>query len=386
MKAMSRCLMAWLRSFWQQPAQPELEPVEPEKVKAPALVKSRRKRGELQASLSGLLDNLEKTFVSLSRATDGGSCTVQSLRKGLKLLGPYVPVSPTYTSDTRIIITPETKFPALMLCALNFGDDSDGEWMYPDFIYARKVQSLPWMVERLRGTPYECGGAWRTSRNKLWWVGFFVVVDQNTGQVTACHELQNEIVRVRPGVEYVRRVWAVSACSDSTLASDGQRDAVLASNFAGMFRFWQEKDSMWTVGVRRKNERVTFCVPDNDAKTYFRDRDKTALTSAGKRRPIIHFVRSHERKLVDDKVTQVREHIRGLRTFDWQGFMCAITAPKWHRWNTSAFELSSVDPDDYKPRTKIIDAAHIGGWLADAEDSQTPPRFSENLKRENGRC
>jgi hypothetical protein len=355
------------------PEVPEVPAAEAASVRPTAATRRRKSRAR---TLGGLLDSLDTTFASLTRTASPGSFTNAELRTGLRNLGPYVPLNGReLLAGVRLEITDATKFSTLMFVARNMGEHNNEEWLYPDFVYASRLKKLPWDVQPLPGISYECGLAVRASAKKLWWVGFYVTIDPITGAVSACHQLLQDRVTIKNG-EYTRKRWGVSPYAAAEWGkNDDERNEALANIFANLFRFWHEKDSMWSVSVRKGGKRVTFCVPQDETKTYFSDRDKTALTSAGKRRPIMHFVNEHQRVVDDGKLATVRSHIRGLRRFDWKGYECAITAPQFHRFNSLSFDLAPrlmEDMDEEDRAQKLITADRLGRIIADAEDSQRP--------------
>lgn len=294
-------------------------------------------------------------------------------------MGPHVPVrvgreTGIDAMEPRVSIKPETRFSALIFVAYNDGRNNNTDWVYPDFAYASRLKKLPWHAEPLPGIAYECGLAFRFSSGHLFWMGFYITINPETGIVRACHELIHEPIEVPKRGSYTRKKWAVSPfASEAWGKNEDERNDALARIFANAFRFWQEKDSMWSVGVRRDGRRVTFCVQPTDTKRYFKDRDKQALTSSGKRRPIIHFVNEHDREVEPGKTVKVKEHIRGLRQFYWKGYECAVTAPQFHRWTSQAFDVAPEFEEDVAEVPKdFITMDRMGAILADMEDAQQP--------------
>ena len=113
-----------------------------------------------------------------------------------------------------------------------------------------------------------------------------------------------------------------------------------------MFNWWVDRDLRWNVSVHKGQDRVTFGVEQENTKTYFANREKMVLASDGKAKRIIHYVREHER-VTPTKVTMVKEHIRGIREFNWNGYHCVVTAPKFHLTRlASEFEMEGEDEDD----------------------------------------
>jgi len=82
------------------------------------------------------------------------------------------------------------------------------------------------------------------------------------------------------------------------------------------------------IRARRNGCTAAFGIELPRAKYFFRDRDKhTALAADGRRKRIFHSVVAHKRELATGRVTDVKSHYRGLRSFDWQGHAIRIVFP-----------------------------------------------------------
>ena len=84
---------------------------------------------------------------------------------------------------------------------------------------------------------------------------------------------------------------------------------------------------------------------------FFADRDKSSVTINGKRRPIFHIVRTHERR-VGDASTFVRSHFRGERRFTWSGYGVNITMPGKHHTDLLDFDIGAHVFDEEEPLPK----------------------------------
>jgi hypothetical protein len=87
------------------------------------------------------------------------------------------------------------------------------------------------------------------------------------------------------------------------------------------------------------------------AKRFFKDREKTtAIARDGKRKRIFHAVRAHDRRLPIGRVTDVKAHYRGIRTFDWNGYQIHIVFPN----NTKVFDMNIglKYPDEVTPKER----------------------------------
>lgn len=362
------------------------------------LVLPKRQRNHIKATLGELLDGIDKTFKALTIGTSGDSCTHHETRIGLRRLGPTVipeswlnippAADPNWTGGEWMpIVNPvlsevnKIDFPSLIFIAVNEGDLTDDHWLYPDFLYATRLDRRPSYTGAVGDVIYETGAAYRTTTKRLSWQSFHVGIDKKTGVVTAGRELYRQYVPIdkHGGHGYMRTQWDVPLRS-TEWGGDSHQLHRLAYMFARAFQFWRAKAAFWSVSVRKDGRRCTFAIHPKQTAVYFRDRGRTALTAGGKLRPIIHHVREHPRVLASGRETTVREHIRGLRTFNWRGYLCAVTAPKFHIWSADQFVLPGM-PEEVRHKDKdYLSIKELGGDLAYMEDMQNVPTHLQKDK------
>lgn len=80
---------------------------------------------------------------------------------------------------------------------------------------------------------------------------------------------------------------------------------------------WFQRDIGWQVEMSKGRRKLTFGIPNNEARRWFRRR-LTATTTDGRRKRILHEVISHYRK-TKNGTTTVKPHLRGEREFWWNG-------------------------------------------------------------------
>lgn len=336
-----------------------------------------KKRERPSESLGALLESIDRTFAGVSCRAWNSSFTSAETLKALKNLGPYVPLfrlgrgryyrdDPHITIKHALLPANVQDYPSLIFVSpgMEAAKSVKDGMVSPDMLYAIKMKDLPWQVEKGRGVLYEAGAAYKTG-GKYFWLGFFVSIDRDTGLVSVLRQVCDRPVDV--GVyRYTQRVLAPSQYANDIVGGD------LTVLFTACFSFWSERDSLWTIAVKNGNQRATFCVHPKDAKSYFRDREKTVLTSSGKRRPIIHLVSEHTREIADDRKVVVKEHIRGERRFDWRGHSISVTSPL-HTWRADTFNVSALGQELDEPiPSGMVTIDQVGAMLAEMEDSQNP--------------
>ena len=339
-----------------------------------------RRNNYIKHHIGELLNGIEETFKSLTRGTHGHSSIHPETRVGLKRMGPIVIPKSWFGPDNGdwhpvidpVIENPKQRWPALIFTAINEGGLSNDHGYWPDFLYALKINRKPFYLKAIGDIIYEAGLAYRINNTTLWWISFHVGINERTGVVKCARELVDLQIPVnnRARDHYNLHAWMVPH-GDRHYGPERYQLIRLAHIFYETFVFWQCKSQFWSIGVRHDGRRCTFAVHPKNTSVYFRDRKRTALTAAGKLRPIIHHVRAHPRILPTGRETTVREHIRGLRLFNWKGYECAVTAPDFHKWVTDDFTLpgedvSLLDGDSH------LSLAQLGRALAEAEDQQDP--------------
>ena len=342
---------------------PEIEVVQP------VIAAPRKKREKSnRKNMADLLESLSETFKHLDFDIDGVSFErmLKSEVIGLKKCSPLV-VEKSFFYDVgkeKTTVNPKLGLPTYFVVAVNRGSDNDKkDTLEPDFAFGMRVRKPPWNVTRLTGQVYLFGMAWRVN-GKHMWLGFWLSV-RDDGTIQVAHELHNVNVPVS-GSSYTKRTWEPSSWHGPS------QDRVLAitSCFCDTLSTYQTRKDKWNVGVSNGKRRLVFLIEQPDAKHYFKNRRKT-VTVNGKTKPIIHFVRAHTQQH-GDKIVEIPEHIRGLREFDWNEYHCTITAPKFHTFLSSDFELAAdfVDEDVVSSdKSRWLEIGDLADKMNDLEDN-----------------
>lgn len=321
-----------------------------------------------KGTIGELLDSLDVTFKQIAQADDRASWTDKSLRDGLRAMGPLVPLYGLARAISWDRVE-ATVFPSLIFSAVA-REDQPGDTAYPQFLYAHKVRKFAGgSAEPFAGERYEGGVCFTLEykNERLFWANFGVTIDRESGRIGIVKQRQAIYHRLPRG-GYHRVEWAAAAGLVS--------DEALQTWTAFAFNTWAARENNWRVSVRKGGRRATFCIPDNEAKRFFGDRDREATGKDGRLRPIIHFVRSHARVTAHGETT-VKEHIRGLREFNWNGYHCAVLAPRFHLVDADAMQVASHDEVDLAGKWGMA-PDKLGEFLADSEDAQAlaRPRYT----------
>lgn len=362
----------WIPWFKGSESTAELEPHKAKQTKAR---KPRKKKKKLTwNSFKYLKGYLDSVFSDLEKHDyfdkRGVSLNVSKhVVKSLRSLGPYMMA---YSDTGAISLTrEESENPVYMQCdkrttpALAFigypddrdeaterlrKDNNNKDATLPRFVYASLLNKREYIphVEMMRRTEviYEVGVAiyednppkWlRKAKDKLVWVAFLYALDTATGKTRTLRHWETE--------------WT-GKHSRKILKGPSEKEFPIFrhSALAEILNQWATRDMHWQVLAVKGKKRVTFCIDDNHAKDYFKDR---YIQDGLRRKPIFHWVKSHYRD-TGKKVVTVKTHTRGKQVFKWGEYDIAIRQPGKDSFMMSDFDLEPIDEAHADKNTEYI--------------------------------
>ena len=371
MKEMLQKLKDFLFSLFKQ--QPPIK-AEEQKVEQPKeQPKPKRKYNKQRSRDFGeLLDNLELTFDSLKLPRITGSWLDKDSIIGLKKLGAHVP-NPweakfsKRTSDITIDVT--KPLPAIMCISVPNENDDEDDRARLKIMYAIKQKKLPWNVAYKAGTPYIYGAAYEF-HGEMFWFHMYITISKKTGHINPCEELRqvDNVIRANGRqTYYTTKRWTPPAFLQDDLQSTKVLENTHLNMFRAMHEWWSGRDERWNVVVKKNGERVTFGINDKDTAYYFKNRDKV-VSENGVTKRIVHYVREHNR-VRDGKETTIKEHIRGLREFNWNGYQCNVVSPRLENKTAATFDVPGDDIEENQE--KMVYLSKVGKMLADFEERRS---------------
>jgi hypothetical protein len=105
---------------------------------------------------------------------------------------------------------------------------------------------------------------------------------------------------------------------------DGQPRMAWALGFA--LHYWADRKFLWNVQCLEHKAKASFGVYSSQIKSLFYARENP-LTSSGRRRPILHWVSSHRRRIKEGHEVDIGKHLRGISEFEMDGTLFKITRP-----------------------------------------------------------
>jgi hypothetical protein len=350
-------------------------------------VKRRRKRKEKNDddwTMSALLDRLDEEYGRFMLKQHRASGLHNRDRKALLRIGPFViPYNQGLfpNEDDSDSVYPKLigmAPPNQIFIGWHYKENllpvkenkSEDNTAYPIHFFA--FRDAPGPVCGLQKTPgvrYRVGIGFAFEDHQELNAETFVTVDFKTGVVHVPRMVSKKPVYLPGGGKYMQTVSEVCNSAYISAKPDKAEKAARAIMVAGLW-LWAKRDGYYQVSTRKGKGRATFGIHPGEQVKFFKDRDKTAIATDGKRKRIVHCVREHERVTAEGKTTTVKEHLRGIRRFVWKGYAIAVTVPKFHLTEYT-FSASPVDEKDFVPGRKYLKSKQLARKLANAEDYST---------------
>lgn len=163
------------------------------------------------------------------------------------------------------------------------------------------------------------------------------------------------------------RNWSLVALKWFSKQFKASPKAVAQMFFEEMAYGFEMASASLRITARRDGVNAVFGIDMLRTPHFFSDRDASALTASGRRRPIFHIVRTHAHR--GTRTGYRRSHFRGLRHFEWNGYHVSISMPGKHHSPIAdaTFGALLYDDDEQMPKGTTEYAAglrQIGKRLA----------------------
>lgn len=90
--------------------------------------------------------------------------------------------------------------------------------------------------------------------------------------------------------------------------------------------FYQDRKYLWNVSANEGIAKATFGVYPEQIKSLFYSREMP-MTETGRKRPILHWVAAHQRRIKNGIEVDIEKHLRGTNEFVYNGTKFTITQP-----------------------------------------------------------
>ena len=352
----------------------------PKQEKAKLVKKSHTQVQPDMKTFSALLNGLEDSFHSLKIPTISGSWLAKKDVNAIKKLGVYIPTKEGIVWHKNPTIPPVTSLPMIASALTVHSSNDIAGHFSPRFSFCIKAAKLPSGVEPIKGVPYQFGMCFYINETesgkgmppKTFWMWCWIVV-KSDGAIHIPQELRmltNRIKHKARGVHgsstVYNRQWMLPSLAIAEHGRDQDaHEQLMACTFEQLIIWWTKRKEQWSVGVRKNGNRATFSIEKEQTASYFADRD-TVVNVDGKPKKIIHFVRQHTRS----NGSEVKEHVRGLREFDWKGYQCTVTAPNLNGAIVTDAPLDPVELDKNESMDGYLTNLEAASILANAEDAK----------------
>jgi hypothetical protein len=106
-----------------------------------------------------------------------------------------------------------------------------------------------------------------------------------------------------------------------------EEEETITGNVAVTIQLWEDRKYLWNVKtIDADSATVTVGVYPEQIKSLFYSRN-LPISDSGRRRPILHWVQSHRRRMKEGIDVDIEKHLRGTESFEMGGSVFTITNP-----------------------------------------------------------
>ena len=115
-----------------------------------------------------------------------------------------------------------------------------------------------------------------------------------------------------------------NSCQDSEESKRSESIETVDSHV--VIQNWNDRKTLWNVTANEGIAKATFGVYQDQIKSLFYSREMP-MTETGRKRPILHWVAAHNRRIKSGIDVDIEKHLRGTNEFVYQGTKFIITNP-----------------------------------------------------------
>lgn len=201
------------------------------------------------------------------------------------------------------------------------GDDSMRKNCYLEITYLQRISHLPSPIQCDHdGRRYRLTKVWMYNDKCIEGMNYFVVIDHE-GNIYDTYWIRQQFNQLGVG----KRVIVNSAYTQSQEESD-RSESIETIDAHVTIQNWNDRKHLWNVVANEGNAKATFGVYPDQIQSLFYAREMP-MTETGRKRPILHWVAAHQRRLKNGIDVDIEKHLRGINEFVYQGTKFKITRP-----------------------------------------------------------
>lgn len=201
------------------------------------------------------------------------------------------------------------------------------EWCPREYLrlaHMKKISSLPFDVKAIKnGTPYKIFLFQFTELNKLFVQKSYITIDKD-GEPSDTYAInptnKKKVLLACTKIDYEESEEApLYAYGPNAIRTD----MFLAASIIGLY---QDRRYLWNVRATERKATALFGVYEEQIKSLFYARE-LPVTATGRKRPILHWVNAHQRRIKNGVDVDIEKHLRGTEEFIFNGTKFKITNP-----------------------------------------------------------
>lgn len=187
---------------------------------------------------------------------------------------------------------------------------------------------------------------------------FFVHIEQD-GAVRLLSERRPTVQRLGND-RFMRLTTGQPRWLKTIAAEKGQTPDQFVAGIVAIAMSCKRPKEAILVRASQGNMTAAWTIDRNDAKRFFAKRE-TGLATDGRRKRVLHYVGDFER-VVDGSIQNVRQHYRGERSFDWNGYAIEISGLGFHHADYFDADIPGYE-DETRTNQKMIGMDRISAML-----------------------
>lgn len=198
--------------------------------------------------------------------------------------------------------------------------NNENKWLPDEYLRFHYFEQIPFLPKALfgviKGMPYKYICASPSLNNKLFVQKSFVIIDKN-GYISDTYTNNPN-----NGEPVCLSIGCLKNQTDESF-NCVKTDILATSSTINLF---QDRKFLWNVTATEQKAKATFGIYEEQVKSLFYARE-LPMTETGRKRPILHWVASHQRRIKNGIEIDINKHLRGINEFIYQGTKFVITRP-----------------------------------------------------------